>query len=139
MLTDLIFSSIPFAVRTLRRSCASSLAGEITFQQFRVLSQVHEGMGQTQISQNLQISVAAVSKFVDLLVKRELVKRAPGEDRRSHRLTLTREGDKLRRTVHDAVARELQRNLKKLNKQELSDLEQGLSVLDKLMGLVNEK
>jgi DNA-binding MarR family transcriptional regulator len=96
-------------------------------------------MGQTQISQNLQVSVAAVSKLVDLLVKRELVKRDPGEDRRSHRLTLTREGEKLRRKVHDAVARELQRNVKKLSKQELSDLKRGLSVLDKLMGYVNEQ
>jgi DNA-binding MarR family transcriptional regulator len=139
MLTDLILTSIPLAVRTLRRSCASSLGGEITFQQFRVLSQVYEGMGQTQISQNLQVSVAAVSKLVDLLVKRELVKRDPGEDRRSHRLTLTREGEKLRRKVHDAVARELQRNVKKLSKQELSDLKRGLSVLDKLMGYVNEQ
>jgi DNA-binding MarR family transcriptional regulator len=136
---DHILTSIPYAVRALRRSCASSLAGELTFQQFRILMQVHEGMGQTQISQNLQVSVAAVSKLVDLLAKRDLVTRAPGEDRRSHRLTLTREGDKLRRSVHESVARELRRNLKKLTKSDLADLERGLAVLDKLMGLVNEK
>lgn len=139
MLSKKILESLPYSIRTIRKISASSLDSDLTFQQFRILTLVHEGMGQTQMSQNLQVSMAAISKIVDFLVKKKLVEREQGEDRRCFKLKLTKEGEKKRKVVHDQVASELDRNFKKLTKKEQTDLKNGLLVLDKLMDYVNEK
>ncbi len=139
MLSKKILSSIPPAIRTIRRISASSLGSELTFHQFRVLNLIYEGMNQTQMSQNLQVSMAAVSKIVDLLVKKNLLKRETGEDRRCVKLKLTKEGEKLRNHVRIIVEKELEKHLKKLSSKEQTDLKKGLDVLDKLMGFLNEK
>lgn len=139
MLSKKIISSIPPAIRTIRRISASSLGSEITFHQFRVLNLVFEGMNQTQMSQNLQVSMAAVSKIVDLLVKKDLLNREACEDRRCVKLSLTREGEKLRKHVRTSVQKELEKHFKKLTTKEQTDLNNGLDVLDKLMGFLNEK
>lgn len=100
---------------------------------------IFEGMNQTQMSQNLQVSMAAVSKIVDLLVKKNLLQREAAEDRRCVKLKLTKEGEKLRNQVRTSVQKELEKHLKKLTLKEQADLKIGLDVLDKLMGFLNEK
>lgn len=139
MLSKKIFETIPFSIRTIRKIVAGSLQKDLTFQQFRILTLAHEGMGQTQMAQNMQVSMAAVSKIVDPLVKRELLIREQGTDRRCLKLKLTKEGARIRKTIHDQVVKEIDKSFKKLTKKEQSELMKGLFVLDKLMGLVNEK
>src|SRR5690348_5642964 len=97
MLSKKILAAIPHSIRTIRRLAASSLKSDITFQQFRILNLTYEGMGQTQMSQTLQVSMPAITKIVDPLVKRGLLERAPGVDRRSLKLNLTDEGAKIRK------------------------------------------
>lgn len=138
MFSKKILSSLPSSIRTLRRLSACSLNEGLTFQQFRVLNQAAEGLGQTQISQNLQISTAAISKMVDSLVQKELLVKEEGSDRRSLRLKLTPEGKRMRKLVTDHVEKALNKSFKKLTDKEKSDLVKGLDVLDKLMGYVNE-
>jgi DNA-binding MarR family transcriptional regulator len=133
------FVSLFNAIRTVRRLSVGSLQDDISFQQYRILSLIHEGMGQTQMSQSLQVTMAAVSKTVDGLVKKGFLHREPGEDRRCYKLNLTKRGDVLRKVVRGQVENELAKSYKKLTKQEQSDLNRGLEVLDKLMGYVNEK
>lgn len=139
MLSRKILESIPNAIRTIRRLGAVSLDNDLTFQQFRILNLTDIGMGQTQMSQNMQISMAAVSKLVDSLVKRKLLSREQGEDKRCIKLHLTREGEKNMKAVKDQVAKHLDKSYRKLTKEEQRDLKKGLDVLDKLMGFVNEK
>ena len=138
MLAKKILRSIPYSIRVLRRLSAHSLDGEITVQQFRILNLANEGMGQTQMAHALQVSMAAVSKMVDPLVKIGLLTRSPGADRRCHHLKLTPEGKKLHKRVKQQVEKVLSRNFDRLTKEERSDLERGLDVLDKLMGFQNE-
>lgn len=138
MLSKKILETIPYSIRTIRK-LAGSYSGDLTFQKFRILTLVHEGMGQTQISHTTQVSMAAVSKIVDSLVQLKLLVREQGEDRRSFKLKLTKEGEKIRKSVHEQVGRELDKNFKKLTKKEQDELNKGLLVLEKLMGLVNEK
>lgn len=138
MLSKKILETIPYSIRTIRR-LAGSYSGDLTFQKFRILTLVNEGMGQTQISQTTQVSMAAVSKIVESLVQLKLLVREQGEDRRSLKLKLTKEGEKVRKNIHEQIGRELDKNLKKLTKKEHEELKKGLLVLEKLMGLVNEK
>lgn len=139
MLSRKILSSIPNSIRTIRRLAAGSLESDITFQQFRILNLTYEGMGQTQMSQNLQVSMAAISKMVDSLVKRGLLIREQGADRRCLTLKLSPEGLRIRKVVTGQVEKTFEKNLKKLTKEEQHDLKKGLDVLDKLTGYVNEK
>jgi DNA-binding MarR family transcriptional regulator len=134
-----ILASIPHAIHTIRRLSAGSLLSDLTFQQYRFLQMIHNGSGQTQIAQNLQVSMAAVSKAVNVLVKKNLLVRETGDDRRCLKLKLTNEGNDLRKIVRGQVENQINSQFKKLTKQEQSDLIKGLDVLDKLMGYVNEK
>lgn len=139
MLSKKVLSSIPHSIRTIRRLAAGSLESDITFQQFRLLNLTYEGMSQTQMAQNNQVSMAAISKMVDALVKRGLLVREQCEDRRCLTLKLTPEGSRMRKVVTTQVEKQLDKNFKKLTKEEQNDLKKGLDVLDKLMGYVNEK
>ena len=138
MLSGKILVSIPKAIRTLRKLSAKALKNDLTFQQFRILQFAFEGMGQTQMSQNMQVSMAAVSKLVDPLVKKGLLIREEGKDRRCHHLKLSREGGKIRKQVENEVGHQLEKQFKKLSPKELKELEKGLEVLNKLMGFMNE-
>jgi DNA-binding MarR family transcriptional regulator len=139
MTAQKILDNIPIAIRTLRRLSASSLDKEVTFQQLRILILTHEGMGPTQIASTMLISTAAVSKMVDTLVRKKFLLREAGEDRRCLKLILTAKGNRIRKTVRRHVENELEINLKKLSKSEQAELESGLTVLSKLMELLNEK
>ena len=138
MMSAQILSSIPKAIRSLRRISAGSLKNDMTFQQFRILTLVDEGMGQTQMAQNLQVSPAAISKIVDILVKKDLLVRETGEDRRCLNLKLSSKGEKLRSCIRNEVIKKLDLHLKMLTKKEQADLKRGLEVLDKFIGSLNE-
>ncbi len=139
MLSKKILASIPHSIRTIRILAAASLTVDITFQQFRILNLTHEGMGQTQMAQVLQVSMAAVSKMVDQLVKKGFLVRETGSDRRCLKLKLSPEGTRIRKVVTSQVEKTLDKQFKKLTKEEQINLNKGLDVLDKLMGFVNEK
>lgn len=139
MLAEKILSTVPLSIRALRKLSSESLHEDITVQQFRILVMTEEGMGQTQMANTQQISMAAVSKMVDHLVKQGLLKRSPGADRRCLQLSLTAEGKKIHKRVTGHIKKVLDAKFDKLTKEEQSDLQKGLDVLDKLMGMVNEK
>ncbi|WP_216329096.1 MarR family winged helix-turn-helix transcriptional regulator [Deinococcus aestuarii] len=81
----------------------------LTQAQFRLLLAIWEeggaqGIAPSVLADHLLIERATVSVLGNALVERGLIERRPGEDRRSHRLALTREGgDLLQRAVPRAV------------------------------------
>lgn len=139
MLPEHILRSIPSSIRVIRKLTAETLNEELTTQQFRLMNLIHEGMGQTQMANTLQVSMAAVSKMVDHLAHKGLLKRIPGADRRCQGLILTAQGKKIHKRVISHIEKVLNTNLTKLTEDERSDLIKGLDVLDKLMGKINEK
>jgi DNA-binding MarR family transcriptional regulator len=138
MLAKKMLTIIPRSIRTMRRLSGESLAGSVPFQQFRIMVLVHEGLGQGKMSELLQISPAAVSKMIESLVTKKLVARSPGKDRRSLILKLTSKGKKTYDLVSGHVEQRLEESLGKLSLKELGELDRGLSVLEKFMGLVDE-
>jgi DNA-binding MarR family transcriptional regulator len=78
----------------------------LTHRQYRILQRVHQGVSTpTAISRAANVSLAAISESVDALCRRGLADRTHDEaDRRSSRLSLTREGE----AALAAAERELQ-------------------------------
>lgn len=138
MLAKEILRIIPASIRTIRRLSTGSLDGSITIHHLRVLLLVKEGQGQTQMAETLQVSLAAVSKMVNGLVIKDLIKRSPGKDGRCLNLDLTSKGIKTLSIVLGQVEERLESSLNELTPTEVKQLKSGLAVLDKLMNLVNE-
>lgn len=100
---------------------------------------VRDGFGQKMISENLQISEAAVSKTMTHLVKKKLLRKKVGIDKRSREVTLTASGKKILIEARKIVEAELIPELNNLNSKEKDILREGLNVLLKLMSGVKEK
>lgn len=138
MIPKKLLTSIPLSIRTIRRLTAECLDGSITLQQFRVLRLVEEGMGQTEMADTLQVTMAAISKMINALVEKKLVTRSQGKDRRCLTLKLTAQGKKILKLVTDHVARRLEIGLKRLDTKEKGDLLKGLEILERYMQFMKE-
>lgn len=115
-----------------------SLDKGMTLQQLRVLFLINEGKGQTEMAEILQITTAAISKMMNLLVEKKYVIRQQGADRRCVKVKLTVSGKKVLDSVSGNIEAKIKTQLVHLTKKEITHLEEGLSVLEKLMGMVNE-
>lgn len=133
MLSAKLVESIPQAIRILRKFTSESLSGAITFQQYRVLALVKEGQGQTQISETVQVSLAATSKMINSLISKKLITRKAGQDRRTQILTLTPKGKSTLDKIRKEVARKMDFGIVGLSAAEKTQLLDGLMVLDKLI------
>ncbi len=138
MLAKKVLGTIPGSIRTLRKMTVSVLDGSLTFHQTRVLFFIKEGFGQSQIAELMQVSPAAVCKLMHQLSDKKFIKMIPGEDRRSRKLELTKEGAKLLTAVSRAVEKKLNKGIDSLSNSERDDLMKGLEVLDKLFGQIKE-
>lgn len=138
MLSKSILSVVPLSIRTIRRLTAAAITVPLSFQQLRVLILIREGKGQTEMADLLQVSTAAISKMISQLESKKYALRTPGKDRRSLDIKLTAEGTKVLNKVFGKLENQFEKNIKRLSKQEQTDLGKGLLVLEKLMGFVNE-
>jgi DNA-binding MarR family transcriptional regulator len=95
-LAALVLDAIPLMMRELRQEVRRSRKGAITVPQLRILAQLAcEPCNNKTLAENLGVSVAASSRMVDLLVKRGLVEREPGQkDKREIVLHLSPAGQK---------------------------------------------
>lgn len=133
-----ILTVIPYSIRIIRILSAKTLENSLPLQQLRVLFLIKEGLKQTEIAEALQVSTAAISKAINLLVKKKYVIRRAGTDRRSISLKITKDGQKILTQVQDQLTRHLDNQLKKLTKKERDRLNSGLLILEKVMGQVYE-
>lgn len=138
MLSKKILESIPKSIRILRTLSTENLNRSLSLQQLRVLNLILEGQGQTSISESLQVSLAAISKMVESLVKKDLVTRKVGKDKRTYELRLTSKGKKLMDQVTAYVQKKIDEGITSLNQQEKQDLMKGLLILDGLMDKVKK-
>lgn len=138
MLAKKVLESIPQSVRTLRKMTVAVLDGSLTFHQTRVLFYIKEGLGQSQMAELMQISPAAVCKLIHQLTDKDFISMTPGEDRRSRKMTLTKEGSKILSLVMRSIEKKLNKGIESLSNDERDDLMKGLEVLDKLFGQIKE-
>ena len=132
-LPALILQVIPSSVVAIRRLSLTLLEGSISIHSLRILFVIKEGLSQAQMASVLQVSDAAVSKSVATLVRKKLLQKKAGKDKRSNKVTLTPEGKRLLKEAHELVENALVESLKKFSKEEQEQMLKGILILGKLM------
>lgn len=138
MLSKQVLTVIPLSIRTIRKLQARLLENGLTFQQYRILFLTAQGHSQTEMSEILQVSMAAISKMADMVIKKQLVMKVQGEDKRIATLKLTPTGKKITTKMTGKLEGQIDQKLKTLTKKELTQLSDGLAILEKLMRNLNE-
>ena len=132
-LQALILQVIPSSVLAIRRLSLACLDGSISIHSLRILFVIQEGLSQAQMASVLQVSDAAVSKSVATLIRKKLLQKKAGKDKRSYKVTLTPEGKCLLMEAQELVENTLVESLKKFSKEEQEQMLQGILILEKLM------
>ena len=138
MLGKKLQTSVPQMMRLIRAEVIANLHNEINFEQVRLLKLISEGHHQKVMSEMMQVTPAAISKTIESMVTKGLVKRKTGEDRRCQILALTASGKKFLNKVMQSVELKLNASILNLSSTEQKQLDQGLSVLDKLTAMMKE-
>lgn len=138
MLSQKLLESVPKSIRVIRKLSTESVGGTLTLQQMRVLNRIGEGMGQTEIAESLEVSVAAISKMIACLIKHKIIHSKAGLDRRTHILALTPKGKQTLDKITKYVSDKLDIGIADLTKEEKDQLMKGLTILDQLMNKVKE-
>lgn len=134
MLATHLLDTIPSVMREWRRELHSGLPDGLSINQFRVLFFVNVGHESSCfLARHLGVTAAAMSKMVEVLVKRELLNREVNpNDRRHVRLTLTRAGQTVVRRVRTQVEKNMQVHLDDLNNKEQKQVLEALLLLQKV-------
>jgi outer membrane protein len=138
MLGKKVQSSVPQMMRLLRAHVVANLDHEVTFEQVRMLKLISEGHHQKAMADFMQVTPAAISKMADSLVTKGFVSRKTGEDRRCQILELTPVGKKYLNKVMRSVEGKINDCIINLSLTEKKQLDQGLTVLDKLTSMMKE-
>lgn len=139
MIAKKILSVVPYSIRLIRKLSLKSLDGSMPLQQLRILFLINEGRRQSEMAEILQVSGAAISKMINILVEKELVERESVTDRRCVGLFLTTKGKKVLKIVSGDLEKKIDKEMEKLSKKELTKLYEGLEVLEKIMGQLNDE
>lgn len=119
--------------RELRRE---SHALGVTGGQVTLLIQIrtHRGIGVNELAARERMSAAAMSGYVDRLEKAGLVRRTPhATDGRRHGLSVTREGERVLRSVRSRRTALLAARLERLDAAELAAVDAAVEPLLKLV------
>jgi DNA-binding MarR family transcriptional regulator len=121
------------SVRLYIRQAAAEQYG-ITFEQFHILRHIQKGQSSVkELAQVKQISRPAISQAVDAIAAKGLVERTPDlQDRRSVRLVLTPEGERLLEGIFSQAHAWMVERFSALTDEELHDLTRGLQALKKV-------
>jgi DNA-binding MarR family transcriptional regulator len=125
-----ILEAVPRCMHALRAEMRGVARAEMTVPQFRILAHISRGQGKASELAEIQgVSLAAMSRMVDGLVRRGLVLRAGHPDRRQVELRLTPQGNRYFTSVKAAVQGRLADKLKKLPPAKKKKLDLGLAIL----------
>lgn len=129
-----ILEVIPPAMQQIRLEMRAVMEGQLTVPQFRILAAVYRGINRvSDIAEEHGVSPPAMSKMVDLLVRRGDIERAAHpQDRRQSILKLTQQGSSCFEMTRASAKSNIEEKLSKISAQEMENLLQGLSVLQTL-------
>jgi DNA-binding MarR family transcriptional regulator len=129
-----ILEVIPRTMHTLRAELRTKARTNFSVPQFRVLNVLSRGpQNNNQLAEHIGVSVAAMSRLVDGLVRGGFVGRsAHASDRRQTQLVLTTLGARTVRTLKTSVQRRLAERISVLEPDSKQALVEGLQVLEGL-------
>ena len=122
-------------MRFMRCQMRGHRQAELTVPQFRALIFLshNDDASLSAMAEHLGLSLPAVSRMVDLLVKRSLLKRqARSSDRRCVSLSLTERGQATFRAAMQATRAALAERLRTLSTQERSLVSGAMGILERL-------
>lgn len=129
-----ILDVIPRTMRMLRTELRSYAKPELTVPQFRILVHLTEApRNNGQLAEIQGVSVAAMSRMVDGLVRRGLIERVGSTtDRRQIQLVLSDDGQRLCEKITTALQKSLSLRIAKLDKRPRQNLQTGLNILGEM-------
>jgi DNA-binding MarR family transcriptional regulator len=130
-LEDVLYYLIEKTSKVVRRYSQERFieAGiDITVDQWLVLKKISESEKITQIelANALFKDRASITRILDLLLEKKLVKKEGGEDRRANVLSLTQNGLKFMEKALSIVKRTRKKGVELLNEKEIDQLRNGL-------------
>lgn len=133
-----LLAAVPQIMDIVRRRMRSSHQAELSVPQFRALVFInrHQDASVSEMAAHLGLSAPAISRVIEVLVKRGLVERqARADDRRSVALSLTARGTGVFRRAVEATERILADHFKELSRRELAQLSGGMLILSSVFAL----
>jgi DNA-binding MarR family transcriptional regulator len=135
LLVDKFWESVPPAWRQTRNQIRRIAVEkfQVTEEQFQVLRRIRKGSASVSaLAEVSQTSRSAVSKVVDVLVRRGLIARSQdAEDRRNVPLALTDEGQSVMEAIFVEAETWLSARFENFDPDELETLMQGMEILRK--------
>lgn len=128
---------IPMLLHFMAGELRGTAAGR-TPAHFRLLMLLHEGPHNlSELAERQSVSLATMSNSVATLVERGWVMRTPDKnDRRMVRLEITPAGEAALRKAHQAVEGRMEQLLADFSSEELEQLDEGLTLLQRLVDLL---
>lgn len=126
---------VPRLMHQIRGEIRAGAKGNLTIPQFRVLANIRIGVAHVgQIAELHGVSQPAMSKMVDALVSRGLIKRCSAiNDRRQIKLSLTTKGEKLYQEVRKTAQEQIGQRLKAVSSADLKRLTGAFDVIESLL------
>ena len=134
----LVMETVPAVQRAIRAEMRRLRPADLSVLQFRALRFVylHPGAALSDIAQHVGLTMATVSKMVDGLVERDMLRRQPSKlDRRRMMLTLTPGGQTLLQTTEQATGQHLATLLTPLSQAERQIVAQAMEILKPLFAV----
>ena len=126
---------VPLVMRTFRAEMRGSRANDLSVPQFRVLGFVHRkpGASLSDVSEHIGMALPSMSKLMDGLVDRKLVRRAgDAGDRRRVTLELTARGCALWQSAHASAQASLAARLAALAEDDRATIARAMRLLHPL-------
>jgi DNA-binding MarR family transcriptional regulator len=130
-----VLEVVPLVMRTIRAEMRDHRAPDLSIPQFRTLSFLnrHEGASLSDVAEHIGLRLPSMSKLVDGLVERNLVKRETHpDDRRRMTLVLTARGRTMLQTALEGTRACLAERLASLPASERAIVAQAMRILHPL-------
>ena len=134
-LAEELLEVLPPSMRRIREEMRAGAHENITVPQWRILGAIYRGRNETsELAKHIGVSQPAISRMVDGLVDRGLVKRVPHRDDRRHIvLSLSRAGEALYKKARESTQKKIGNKIAHLSNAEKTQMRQGLKILRLLL------
>ncbi len=130
-----VLEAVPAVMRIVRTEMRRHTTLDLSVPQFRALGFIHRrpGASLSDLADYIGLTLPTMSKMVDGLVERKLMKRqTPAADRRRVTLELTSRGDALWQSARESTQAALAERLALLSEQERATIVQAMQILQPL-------
>ena len=132
----LVMEVAPLVMRAIRAEMRRHRTSDLSIPQFRTLAFLshHEGASLSAVAEHIGLTLPSMSKMIDGLVARSLVKREMHpDDRRRVTLTLTAHGKSLFKSAHSATQACLAEQMATLSASDRATVAQAMRILRPLL------